>query len=251
MLHRVYANCLPLLSASCKLDSYSRNQKAVMARKIDPSKRTAIMSAGRVILLRDGYAAAKMSDIAGEAGVAPGTLYLYFESKEALAGAIGEDFFCTLGENMTKLIKNLDSPTRVVDLVEFVLRTGTEERDLLALLKQRMPEPACDEDSPRMRFIGQLATVLEDLMRKANVRQYEATSLAEVVMSVLHGLMMACIFSKSTNIEGLKASAVRVLQHALFTDEAIDALDHEMQSIPGVVAHSSATDASTKGKALI
>jgi AcrR family transcriptional regulator len=217
-----------------------------MARKIDPTKRTAIMSAGRVILLRDGYATAKMSDIAAEAGVAPGTLYLYFESKEALAGAIGEDFFGTLGENMTKLIKNLNAPANVNDLVEFVLRIGTEERDLLALLKQRMPQPACDENSPRLQFVKQLASVLEDLMKRADVRQYEPNSLAEVVLSILHGLMISCIFSPSTDVGRLKASAVQVLQHALFTDEALAAIEREGQNTSGALKSAS----SSKGKAL-
>ena len=189
-----------------------------MARKIDPAKRTAILRSGRTILLRDGYGAAKMSDIAAEADVAPGTLYLYFESKEALAGAIGEDFFGRLGENFTQLIKKLDKSNGVADLVEFTLRIGTEERDLLALLKRSMPEPKCDQNSPRMHFRSQLAGVLQDLMKKENVRQYEPYSLADVVMSVLHGLMISCVFSDSVNTDELKASAVKVLQHALFED---------------------------------
>jgi AcrR family transcriptional regulator len=228
-----------------------------MARKIDPSKRTAIMNAGRAILLRDGYTAAKMSDIAAEAGVAPGTLYLYFESKDALAGAIGEDFFCTLGENMTKLIKNLDAPANVNELVEFVLRIGTEERDLLALLKQRMPDPgrdensrraqfACDENNPRTQFKKQLAAVLEELMKKVEVRQYEPYPLAEVVLSILHGLMMSCIFSQTTDVGPLKSCAVTVLQHALFTDEALAAIEHESENPSSALRSAS----SNKGKAL-
>jgi AcrR family transcriptional regulator len=206
-----------------------------MARKIDPSKRTAIMNAGRAILLRDGYATAKMSDIASEAGVAPGTLYLYFESKDALAGAIGEDFFGRLGENMTKLIKNLDAPAKVNELVEFVLRIGTEERDLLALLKQRMPEPACDENSPRSQFKRQLASVLEELMKKSEVRQYDPYPLSEVVLSILHGLMVSCIFSETTDVGPLKACAVTVLQHALFTDEALLSIEREAQHSSGAL----------------
>jgi AcrR family transcriptional regulator len=205
------------------------------------------MNAGRVILLRDGYATAKMSDIAAEAGVAPGTLYLYFESKDALAGAIGEDFFGRLSENMTKLIKKLDAPAKVHDLVEFALHIGTEERDLLALLKQRMPEPSvCDESSPRSQFKRQLASVLEQLMKKEDVRQYEPYQLAEVVLLILHGLMVSCIFSQTTDVGPLKACAVTVLQHALFTDEALAAIERESQNSSGAL-HSAD---STKGKAL-
>ena len=61
-----------------------------MVRTLDPRKRTTILKAARTIFLKDGYASTKMSDIASEAGVAPGTLYLYFESKEALFKALVE-----------------------------------------------------------------------------------------------------------------------------------------------------------------
>ena len=53
-----------------------------MARTLDPLKRTNILKVARAIFMRDGYSSAKMSDIASEAGVAPGTLYLYFDSKK-------------------------------------------------------------------------------------------------------------------------------------------------------------------------
>jgi AcrR family transcriptional regulator len=189
-----------------------------MARKIDPAKRTSILSAGRTILLRDGYAAAKMSDIAAEAGVAPGTLYLYFESKESLASAIGEDFFGRLGENFIHLINQLNDPSGLVALVDFSLHIGKEERDLLALLKRSMPEPTCEKTSPRTLFRNQVAIVLEELMKKPNVRQYEPHSLADVILSILHGLMISCVFAENVNTDELKASAVKVLQHALFED---------------------------------
>ncbi|HEY9682605.1 MAG TPA: TetR/AcrR family transcriptional regulator [Oculatellaceae cyanobacterium] len=189
-----------------------------MARKIDPAKRTSILTAGRTILLRDGYGAAKMSDIAAEAGVAPGTLYLYFESKEALASAIGEDFFGRLGENFIHLIKQLNDPSGIDSLVDFSLRIGKEERDLLALLKRSMPEPRCEQTSPRTLFRNQVAIVLQELMKKQYVRHYEPQSLADVMLSILHGLMISCVFSENGQTDELKASAVKVLQHALFED---------------------------------
>jgi AcrR family transcriptional regulator len=45
---------------------------------------TEIAEAAVRVFTRSGYRRAQMSDVAKEAGVAPGTLYLYVESKEAL-----------------------------------------------------------------------------------------------------------------------------------------------------------------------
>src|SRR4051794_24632085 len=47
-------------------------------------KRERILSAAERIFARHGFFAAKVSDVAKEAGVADGTIYLYFKSKDDL-----------------------------------------------------------------------------------------------------------------------------------------------------------------------
>lgn len=47
-------------------------------------KRSALIDAALAVFSRVGFAAAKMDDVADEAGVSKGTVYLYFESKEKL-----------------------------------------------------------------------------------------------------------------------------------------------------------------------
>ena len=48
------------------------------------TKRLALIDAALAVFSRVGYAAAKMDDVAHEAGVSKGTVYLYFDSKEKL-----------------------------------------------------------------------------------------------------------------------------------------------------------------------
>src|SRR5512140_1368151 len=47
-------------------------------------KRERILDAAETIFARHGFFAAKVSDVAKEAGVADGTIYLYFKSKDDL-----------------------------------------------------------------------------------------------------------------------------------------------------------------------
>lgn len=47
-------------------------------------RRAAIVEAARAVFLRKGFAAATMDEVAAEAEVSKGTVYLYFESKDAL-----------------------------------------------------------------------------------------------------------------------------------------------------------------------
>lgn len=48
----------------------------------------AILDAARSVFLERGYAAARMEDVAARAGVAKGTVYLYFRGKETLFKAL-------------------------------------------------------------------------------------------------------------------------------------------------------------------
>ena len=50
-------------------------------------KRRQIIDGARAIFLAQGFDAASMGEIAREAGVSKGTLYVYFDSKEGLAAA--------------------------------------------------------------------------------------------------------------------------------------------------------------------
>ena len=64
-----------------------------MARTADPQHRDRILAAARRTFRRRGYVRAPMAEIARSAGIAVGTLYLYFDSKEAIARAITAERF--------------------------------------------------------------------------------------------------------------------------------------------------------------
>ncbi len=53
-------------------------------RSPDPLKEAAILDAALRLVLREGLSGLKMSDLASSAGVATGTVYVYFKDKEQL-----------------------------------------------------------------------------------------------------------------------------------------------------------------------
>ena len=58
------------------------------ARPLVADKREAILRAAIRVFARNGYFNSKVADIASEAGVADGTVYLYFKSKEEILHSI-------------------------------------------------------------------------------------------------------------------------------------------------------------------
>ena len=57
-------------------------------RPIVTDKREAILRAAIRVFAHNGYFSSKVADIAHEAGVADGTVYLYFKSKEEILHSI-------------------------------------------------------------------------------------------------------------------------------------------------------------------
>ena len=54
----------------------------------DPAKREQILAGARRCFMQHGFDATSMNDITAESGVSKGTLYVYFEDKEDLIGAL-------------------------------------------------------------------------------------------------------------------------------------------------------------------
>jgi AcrR family transcriptional regulator len=192
-----------------------------MARTLDVAKRTAILTAAKSIFIKDGYATAKMSDIATEVGVAPGTLYLYFESKEALANAIGEELFARLMEEFNTIISNIEAPDDLNSLVDYAARIAFEEREVLAMVRERSHDK---KKNPlvRQRLLDKLTEALSLLIDKGIIRRYsDRKVLAEMVLSVIRRLLMAHAVFADQNTDALRAGAVEMLQHCLFDDVTV------------------------------
>lgn len=73
-------------------------------------KHQKILRAAIDVFAGKGYFAARMTDVAKEAGVADGTLYLYFEGKEHLLLSIFDDVLGRFIEDLEEEITALDDP---------------------------------------------------------------------------------------------------------------------------------------------
>lgn len=90
------------------------------SRPVIADKREAILRAAIKVFAGNGYFNSKVSDIAGEAGIADGTVYLYFKSKDEILHSI---FDRAMGEFIAdgkRQIENLPDPvaklTRIAHL---------------------------------------------------------------------------------------------------------------------------------------
>lgn len=81
------------------------------------AKRQAILQAAVRVFSEKGYFGARMRDVAAAAQVADGTLYLYFESKEALLTAVLEEFAETFVQEARRDCEGVSDPQKRLQAV--------------------------------------------------------------------------------------------------------------------------------------
>jgi AcrR family transcriptional regulator len=223
MKHRT--SLFQLTAANCATVSLRESRIKDMGRTLDVAKKAAIFNAANNIFSRDGYAEAKMTDIAAEAGVAPGTLYLYFENKEALANAIGDEFFSRVIDEFGNLIENIEDPEGIAAVVDYAAEVAFRYKDVLAMVKER--HRVRDEKKrgeKKHRFVSRLSEALQKLISQGTIRPYDdINTLAEMVLAIMRRLIMSQAVFGDENIDSLKAGAVLILQHVFFDDISLAA----------------------------
>lgn len=103
----------------------------VSTRSAITDKREAILRAAIKVFARNGYFNSKVSDIAGEAGIADGTVYLYFKSKEEVLHSV---FNRAMEEFITEGRKEIAQVESVLDKLRTIARIHLQklssDRDL-------------------------------------------------------------------------------------------------------------------------
>jgi TetR/AcrR family transcriptional regulator, fatty acid metabolism regulator protein len=103
--------------------------------KAQEDKRRLLLDAAVRVFARKGYHAARVGDIAEEAGVAYGLLYHYFSSKEELLRDVFRETWRALIATIENVERAGDSPREQLRKVaEILLRSWRREPDLVRVL---------------------------------------------------------------------------------------------------------------------
>jgi AcrR family transcriptional regulator len=168
--------------------------------------RVAILEAAERVFARRGFVESKVADIAREAGMAAGTLYNYFDSKDAIYQSI-----CELrGEealSQSRAIADSDAPplARLRRLIEWVLDHLDTHADQFQMhlamrataeweMKQVHGEAAL---ANYLQHIALMARVIGDAQRAGELRRDAAAEdLAWALAGITNGFIHAWILAK-------------------------------------------------------
>jgi TetR/AcrR family transcriptional regulator, fatty acid metabolism regulator protein len=169
-------------------------------RKRDESrthdKRERILRAAVQVFARKGFYASRVSEIAKAAGVADGTIYLYFKSKDELLTSLFEDRIVRLLELLRRECAAVETgPERVRRLIEFQLGLLEGERDLAEVITVNLRQSTrLLKQYATKRFaeyLDLMASVIADAQRAGELRDdLSPRIVARVIFGALDGIAM-------------------------------------------------------------
>lgn len=156
-----------------------------------PDKREAILRAATCVFARNGYFNSKVADIASEAGVADGTVYLYFKSKEEILHSI---FDRTVDEAISDARKQLEEITdpreKLRRLAHLHLERLGADRDLAVVFQVELRgSTKFMEEFSAAGFANYLGLIRATLEEGQQAGVFRADLNAKVVSKILFGAL--------------------------------------------------------------
>jgi AcrR family transcriptional regulator len=187
-----------------------------MARKIDPAKRDAILQAARVLFKEKGVEDTTVADIANNAGVATGTVYLYFKSKSLIVDSLCDIYLLQMVDVVTPSLNNPNIRSAVAGGVHAAFTHAEANADVVRLLdyKHRL---GASKGWPQPYIVVQdiLRKWLEARIKEGSLFPYPPRILAELVGGLLEWVTKICFVWAEVDTQRYEDTVVDIICNAL------------------------------------
>jgi AcrR family transcriptional regulator len=200
-----------------------------MTPKPDVSEqRTAqIVAAATAVFAEKGFDGATMADIAAEAGINKATIYLYFDSKDALIQSIAEQMFT---QELTDLQVVAEAPgtatERLNTFYESIITDEAEFLPLMPIVYEFYARGLRREDVRAViaDFLNQSASLLADIIQdgveSGEFAPTDADKAARALDALLSGTVLHWVYApKEVDIDAQFRYGVRLIFRGLMNGE--------------------------------
>ena len=178
----------------------ARNLNSVRSSVGD--KREAILRAATSVFARNGYFNSKVADIASEAGVADGTVYLYFKSKEEILHSVFDRSVDQAVADARDQLEEIDNPReklRRIALLHLERLGADRELAIVFQVELRGSTKFMEEFSAAgfAEYLGLIRSTFEEGQRAGVFRkELNAKVMAKILFGALDEMATNWIISK-------------------------------------------------------
>ncbi|QTA86627.1 TetR/AcrR family transcriptional regulator [Desulfonema magnum] len=165
-------------------------------------RRQQIMIAAKRVFSVRGFNRATMEDIAKEAELSPGTLYLYFKNKDELFSSLSIRILQYLNLRLEHVVNNEKEMTsdQKIEALKEVMYDVYEFDPLILInmfhlqssdtLKNLSPQLLADLKSLSRNSLGLMARIFEEGIKKGDFTDKHPIALADIVWAIFSGLVL-------------------------------------------------------------
>ena len=163
------------------------------------------------VIARKGMSAATMQEIADEAGVAKGTIYLYFRDRDELVEKTFETAITQLHQRVdAEMVGTAPFAERLRSMITAAIEFFREHREFFRLYASlRIPEGTPQQQrrhksncKPQYQNrINQFATVLQDAMDRGEIRKMNARRLALFLIEGINAIVIDRVMEEAPPAE--------------------------------------------------
>ncbi|MDY0060083.1 MAG: TetR/AcrR family transcriptional regulator [Myxococcota bacterium] len=176
-------------------------------------KRARILDAAEEVFARRGFHGARVTDIARLAGVADGTIYLYFKSKDDLLVSLFEDRVERInGIFQTILAQEPTAERRLSRFIDYYLGLAIKNPNLAEVIAIELRSSAKFMKEYKnvkfVEFLGLVAQVIREGQTRGEIRgDVSAELIARTLFGALDELLLGYLLSKRRFYEASNASS--------------------------------------------
>lgn len=169
-------------------------------------QRSRILSAAERVFARRGFFAARVSEIAKDAGVADGTIYLYFKSKDDLLISLFARRMRELNQALRAAIADVESPVEQLRaFIRTYLKSVHDEpaaAEVLTIELRQSSKFMKEYDNPEFAdFLRMLGGVIAAGQEKGDVdASVPAHAAARMIFGMLDELALAWVLARQPSI---------------------------------------------------
>lgn len=178
-------------------------------------KSEAILRAAAKVFAQSGYFNAKVSDVARNAGVADGTVYLYFKNKDDLLTSI---FSWAMGEFLTRaraeLAEMASAKEKLLSFARLQFSLFEQERDIAIVFQIELRQSTKFMEQFSTTYLAEYLQMLREIIEEGMNQGVFRTALnSKLVAKLLFGMLdeMATNWVLSHGNHSLTATAEPVL----------------------------------------
>lgn len=160
-------------------------------RQRDEDKQRRIKEAMVNLILREGIDGTSVSKIAREAGVSAATIYVYYDSKEAMLAEVFREYSRQPYQYVIRRVRPEMSGNELIEaLVRGCYDFSTEHEDVFSFVEQCSRCPALSERVCEKDCSGDVLKMIHHYQSKGEMKPYSDWNLAAVLFAPVRWLAM-------------------------------------------------------------